>query len=143
MPGGQGHNEQAELDQIKLDTLVAGYARVQAKLEEETCQLDYIKSMITEIFIDKQIKTHEVEDGGKIYRATFLQASTPVIDEKGLREELGNEVVDTYCRLVLDRKALEAAMEEGVLDPYKVGKHVTERKNKPSVRFTVRAADDA
>lgn len=143
MPGGQGHNDSEELAKIKLDTLVMGYARIQAEAEEIANQLDHVKSMLTEVMTTEQRKTHEVTDGGKVYRATFVQASVPLIDEKGLREELGNEVVDSYCKLVLDRKALEVAMEDGKVDPYKVGKHVTERKSKPSVRFTIRSADDS
>jgi hypothetical protein len=142
MPGGQGQNDKAEEAQIKLDTLVMAYARIQAEADDLANQLDYVKSTLTKVMTEEQRKAHEVTDGGKVYRATFVQASVPIIDEKGLREELGNEVVDSYCKLVLDRKALESAMEDGAVDPYKVGKHVTERKNKPSVRFTIRAADD-
>jgi hypothetical protein len=91
----------------------------------------------------QQIKTHEVQDGGKIYRATFLQASTPIIDEAGLEKDLGTEVFERYTKRVLDRKALEEGMEHGEVDPFVVGKHVTERKNRPSVRFSTRAADDS
>lgn len=132
-----------EISKIKLDTLVAGFARLQAEADQATRSLNHVKSLLTEAMTEEQVKTHEVQDGGKIYRATFTQASIPQIDEAGLREELGDEVIDSYCKLVLDKKALETAMEDGRIDPYVVGRHVTERKNAPSVRFTVRSADDS
>lgn len=128
---------------IKLDTLVMGYARIQAEATEIANQLDHVKSMLTEVMIEDQIKTHEVQDGGKVYRATFLQATTPVIDEEGLEKELGVETYEKFTKRVLDRKALEEGMENGEVDPFAVGKHVTERKNRPSVRFSIRAADDS
>jgi hypothetical protein len=129
-----------EIDKVRLDILTRGLAEAQAKLDETTHEYNLIKNMLTEIMETEQVKTHEVQDGGKIYRATFLQAVVPVIDEEGLKKELGAEF-DTYTKKVLDKKALESAMEVGEVDPSRVGKYVTERKNKPSVRFTVRAAD--
>ena len=128
---------------VRLDILVASYAEFQQQAEEAANRANQVKKALVEAMVEDQVKTHEVEDGGKIYRATFLQAVTAVVDENGLRQELGDEVVDEYCKKVLDKKALEDAMEAGKVDPFKVGKHVTERKNQPSVRFTVRAADDS
>lgn len=128
---------------VRLDILTRGLAEHQAKLDQVNQEYNLVKSMLVEVMQEEQIKTHEVEEGGKIYRATFTQATVPIIDEEGLRKELGEELYREYCKLVLDRKMVEAAMEDGQLDPLTVGKHVTERKNKPSVRFTVRAADDS
>lgn len=127
----------------KLDILTKGLAEQQAKLDAATQEYNLVKGMLVELMETEQIKTHEVDDGGKVYRATFVQASVPIIDEAGLEAEIGTEVFERYCKRVLDRKALEAAMETGDVDPFQVGKHVTERKNKPSVRFTVRTADDS
>jgi hypothetical protein len=128
---------------IKLDTLTVAFAELQAKADEATRAANDVKKVLAEALEQDQIKTHEVQDGGKIYRATFLQAIVPIIDEEGLEKELGAEVYDRYTKKVLDKKALEQAMESNEVDPLKVGKHVTERKNAASVRFTVRAADDS
>lgn len=132
-----------ETVKLKMDMLTKGLAELQVKVDEATKEFNLVRSMLTEAMVEEQIKTHEVEDGGKIYRATFVQASVPLIDEEGLEKELGFVKYDQFTKKVLDRKALEAAMETGEVDPFLVGKHVTERKNKPSVRFTVRAADDS
>lgn len=126
-----------------IDNLILALAEVKQKAEEAAQEVALVTGILMEAMENEQVKTGEVEDGGKIHRATFVQATRIEIDEKGLREELGDEVVDQYCKKVLDRTAIEAAMEDGYLSPFKVGKHVTERKNRPSVRLSTRAAEDA
>jgi hypothetical protein len=128
---------------IKMDLIVQRFAELDAAAKDAAAALDAVKQIVLETMEQEQIKTYEVTDGGKVYRATYVQATTHIIDEEGLREELGDDLVDLYCKKVLDKPALEAAMESGEVSPYAVGLHVTERKNKPSVRFTARAADDA
>lgn len=128
---------------MKMDALVKRMAELSAAADQATRSLNLMKDTLLRAMEEEQIKTHEVQDGGKIYRATYVQATTIQLDEAGLRRELGSEEVDRYCKKVLDRAALETAMTEGEVDPFIVGKHVTERKNKPSVRFSARAAGDA
>ena len=128
---------------MKMDALVKRMAELSAAADQATRSLSLMKDTLLRAMEEEQIKTHEVQDGGKIYRATYVQATTVQLDEAGLRHELGSEEVDRYCKKVLDRAALETAMTEGEVDPFIVGKHVTERKNKPSVRFSARAAGDA
>lgn len=125
-----------------MDALVKRMAELSAAADQATRSLSLMKDTLLRAMEEEQIKTHEVQDGGKIYRATYVQATTVQLDEAGLRQELGSEEVDRYCKKVLDRAALETAMTEGEVDPFIVGKHVTERKNKPSVRFSARSADD-
>jgi len=127
---------------MKMDALVKRVAELSAAADQATRSLSLMKDTLLRAMEEEQIKTHEVQDGGKIYRATYVQATTVQLDEAGLRQELGSEEVDRYCKKVLDRAALETAMTEGEVDPFIVGKHVTERKNKPSVRFSARSADD-
>jgi hypothetical protein len=129
--------------QDRLDDLLVEYAQAQADFAEASDRLELVKQDLLHTMEEEQEKTHEVQEGGKIYRATYYQGVRTEIDEKGLREELGDEVVDSYCKKVLDTKALETAMESGYVSPFAVGKHVTERKNRASVRFSTRAAEDA
>ena len=132
-----------ETTKIKMDLLVQSFAELSQRAADATNAFEAVRKTLAQEMENEQIKTHEVQDGGKVYRATFLQAVIPVIDEGALEDELGTEVFDRYTKRVLDRKALEEAMENGELDPLTVGKHITERKNRPSVRFSTRAADDA
>lgn len=128
---------------MKMDALVKRMAELSSAADQATRSLNLMKDTLLRAMEEEQIKTHEVQDGGKVYRATYVQATTVALDEAGLREDLGDDLVDAYCKKVLDRSAIEVGMEEGLLDPFIVGKHVTERKNKPSVRFSARAAEDA
>lgn len=127
-------------NQPSLDDLVKEYAEVTATIENQQRVLDEIKAELLDRMEEEQIKTHEVQDGGKVYRATYVQATRTEIDEQGL-----SQVMDLmpYSKVVLDKKALESAMETGDADPFVVGQYVTERKVKPSVRFSIRAAEDS
>jgi hypothetical protein len=128
---------------LKMDLLVGSFAEMQQAATDAQNAFEAVRKTLAAEMEAQQIKTHEVQDGGKIYRATFLQATTPIIDEVGLEKELGTETYEKFTKRVLDRKALEEGMEHGEVDPFAVGKHVTERKNRPSVRFSTRAADDS
>lgn len=132
-----------EATKMKMDSLVKRMAELSSAADQATRSLNLMKDTLLRAMEEEQIKTHEVQDGGKVYRATYVQATTVALDEAGLRKDLGDEEVDAYCKKVLDRSAVEVAMEAGLLDPFIVGMHVTERKNKPSVRFSARAAEDA
>lgn len=130
----------AYTNETTLDALVKEYAEVTATIENQQRVLDEIKAELLLKMEEEQIKTHEVQDGGKVYRATYVQATRTEIDEQGL-----SQVMDLapYSKVVLDKKALESAMETGDADPFVVGQYVTERKVKPSVRFSIRAAEDS
>ncbi len=140
--GGWQGVDMDENTKLKMDLLVGSFAELQQAATEAQNAFEAVRKTLAAEMEAEQIKTHEVQDGGKIYRATFLQASIPVIDEAGLEAELGTETFERYTKRVLDRKALEEGMENGEVDPFVVGKHITERKNKPSVRFSTRSADD-
>lgn len=130
----------AYTNETTMDALVKEYAEVTATIENQQRVLDEIKAELLLKMEEEQIKTHEVQDGGKVYRATYVQATRTEIDEQGL-----SQVIDLmpYSKVVLDKKALESAMETGDADPFVVGQYVTERKVKPSVRFSIRAAEDS
>lgn len=123
-----------------MEDLVKEFARLSAVAEDAARAMDAVKSQLLEAMQEEQIKTSEVREGDKIYRATFVQSTTTQIDEKGFLAEAGDDA-DLYMKKVFDRKALEQALEDGTVNPYLVGRYVTERKSKPSVRFTQRVAD--
>jgi len=123
----------------RIEDLVREYAEKAARLDDAQKDLELTKKeLIAEMEAD-QVKTSEVREGDKIYRATYYQGHRTDIDEESLGKVMD---LEPYCKVVLDRGLLEAALETGEVDPFLVGKYVTERKNKPSVRFTQRAADD-
>jgi hypothetical protein len=88
------------------------------------------------VLVKNQDKTAEVQDGGKAYRVTFVQGETTEIDEPGLRKALGATQYRKYTQEKLDRKKLEAALDQGEVDPIVVGQHVRVKPNKPFLRYT-------
>lgn len=125
---------------MELEERITELAEIKRVLKQYE---DLVKLKETELIEELQssrIKTKTVQDGGKLYTATYVQATRHELDEAGLLEELG-EKAESYLSKKLDRVSLFNAMDEGTLDPNVVGKYVTERKNKPSVRITERSAD--
>lgn len=73
---------------------------------------------------------------------TYVQTKRYTVDEKGLRRALTAKVYDKYTVKTLDKKALEAALDTGELDPLTVSRFVTEIENRPYLRFTEKEATE-
>lgn len=89
----------------------------------------------------KQVKTAYVSAGGVKFSATYTQRTTNQINEQGLRKALGARVYDKFTTKKLDRKALETAMTDGVVDPMIVAKFVDQVPGK--IYLTYRAKEEA
>lgn len=83
-----------------------------------------------------QRKSYRWNRDGRAYNLTYVQGHTTYVDEVGLRKALKAKVFDRYTKRVLDRKAMEAAMSNGEVDPVTVSKYVTERPKKAYLNYT-------
>lgn len=126
-----------------LQNLITNYLRSKRRFDMEKRNLEVNQQRLTEYLSENKIKTTEVQQGNEIVTATYVQASRFEVDEEGLKNYIGEKRFNGLCKQVLDKSVLEAAMECGDLDPEHVGKFITERKNKPSVRVSARAAETA
>lgn len=79
---------------------------------------------------------------GLVFSATYTQRSTTQINEQGLRKALGARVFDKYTIKKLDRKAMEKAMEEGVVDPTTVAQYVEQVPGKTFLTYRVKEETD-
>lgn len=125
---------------MELTERIAELAEIKRLLKQYE---DLVKLKESELIAEleaRRLKTQTVQDGEKLYTATYVQATRHELDELGLLVELGDKA-EAYLVKKLDQVALRLAMDNGTLDPSVVGKYVTERKNKPSVRITERSAD--
>ena len=120
----------------ETDPLVADY--LAAKTERDTAQakLDEIGERLIKQMEQDQRKNYRWSEGGANKTLTYVQAYTTVIDETGLRKRLRAKTFDRYTKRVLDRRAMERAMEAGEVDPVIVSQHVTQRPNKPHLKYT-------
>lgn len=85
---------------------------------------------------DSRRKNYEFEENGRFYRATRVAAERAVIDEDGLRKELGARNFARVTKVTVDRKKLEDAVHQGLIPQEVVGKHIRLEQNKPSIRYT-------
>lgn len=120
----------------------AEYAVAKAAVEEATARLKLATAALAEQMAASQTKTFTHRDGGKIRRFTYVQNTTSVLDEEGLKKALGAPVFSTLTVAKLDKKKLEAAMDRGTVDPVIVGQYVTEKASAPFIRFTESEAED-
>lgn len=113
------------------DPLVGDYLIARQKRDQAQLELDEISSRLMKQMEADQRKSYRWETADWKYSVTYTQGHTTVIDEKGLRRALRAPVFDKYTKKVLDRKAMEAAMDAGVIDPVTVSRFVTLKPNKP------------
>lgn len=79
---------------------------------------------------------------GLAHNLTYVQGHTTYVDEPGLRKALTAKVFDRYTKRVLDRKAMEAAMSNGSVDPITVSRFVTERPKKAFLKYSEREVEE-
>jgi hypothetical protein len=84
----------------------------------------------------KRRKTLTMEEGDKVFRATFSQSETVSIDEAGLKKGIGAANWAKIVKTVVDRTKLREAIDTGVLSPEQVGVYMQSKKSAPSIRFT-------
>lgn len=92
---------------------------------------------------ENQRKTLTYIEGDSKFTATYTQRTTNQINEKGLRKALGARVYDKFTEKKLDRKALETAMSDGVVDPSVVAKYVDQVPGKKYLTYRVKDWNDS
>lgn len=89
-----------------------------------------------ELMEREKVKTVKVVEGDQQIRFTYVTKEVTKIDEKGLRKELTARVFDKFTEKKLSRSKLEAAMQNGTIDPMIVSKHVEIGTGQPYLRIT-------
>ena len=113
------------------DPLVGEYLVARVERDKAQAKLDEIQSRLMKQMEADQRKSYRWQADGRAFGVTYVQAHTTVIDERGLRRALTAKVFDRYTKKVLDRKAMESAMDAGQVDPITVSRYVTLKPNKP------------
>jgi hypothetical protein len=126
-----------EPDPLVTDYLAARAARDEAQDRFEDAQARLLKQMEAD-----QRKSYRWAGEGRNHNLTYVQGHTTYIDEPGLRRALRAKVFDRYTKRVLDRKAMEKAMDAGEVDPVTVAQYVTQRPKKPFLHYTEKETED-
>ncbi len=125
-----------------VDPLFQDYLDAKAAADRADAHLKLLQRALLERMEEKQQKTIAVTRNGVKQQVTYVKRETHEIDEKGLRKKLTAKVFDKYTKKVLDRKAMEQAMEEGVIDPMVVAPFVSEKDSAPYLRYTIKDAEE-
>lgn len=70
------------------------------------------------------------------FQATYVRSEKINVNEDGLRKHLGAKVFKSVADLKLNRKKLEAALEEGEIKHEDVSPYVSSTHGAPYVRYT-------
>lgn len=114
-----------EMDPLLFDYMTARQAR-----DEAQSRLDEAQALLMKQMEADQRKSYRWQTDDRKFSVSYTQSHTTVIDEKGLRRALKATVFDKYTKKVLDRKAMEAAMDAGLIDPVTVSRFVTLKPSK-------------
>jgi hypothetical protein len=113
------------------DPLVGEYLQARVERDKAQAKYDEVSTRLMKQMEADQRKSYRWQADGRAFGVTYVQAHTTVIDERGLRRALRAKTFDKYTKRVLDRKAMEAAMDSGEVDPVIVRQYVTLQPNKP------------
>ena len=128
--------------QTTTDAEVDEYLEAKRIATEANRRLELATQALTEKMEREQRKTYTVRDGGKYRKVTYVQNTTTVVNEDGLKKEIGARAFNKLTTAKLDRKKLETALTDGTIDPFTVGKHTEEKPSKAFIRYTEGVADD-
>jgi hypothetical protein len=112
------------------DALVADYLQARIERDQALERFGEAEERLMKQMEADQRKTFRWKAGGRNHSLTYVQKSTTLIDEPGLRKALTAKVFDRYTIRKLDRKAMEEAMGDGTIDPVIVSKYVTPKPQK-------------
>jgi hypothetical protein len=116
--------------------MVAQYLEAKTEYEKAKQRLDELSDRLIKQMEADQRKSFRWAEEGLERRLTYVQQHQTFIDEPGLRKALTAKVFDRYTKRVLDRKAMELAMDAGTVDPITVSRFVTTRPKKPFLTYT-------
>lgn len=121
--------------------LVADYLAARTERDRAQNRLDDIQALLVKQMEADQRKNFTWNVNGVIRRLTYVQQHITDIDEPGLRRALKAKVFDRFTKRVLDRKAMELAMDTGEVDKVVVSRFVTQRPKKPFLTYTEKDAE--
>jgi hypothetical protein len=116
--------------------VVAEYLMARGRYEQAKANLDEATARLVKQMEADQRKSFKWTTNGVARGITYVQQYMTDIDEVGLRKTLKAKTFDRYTKRVLDRKAMERAMDAGEVDPVTVSRFVTQRPKKPFLTYT-------
>jgi preprotein translocase subunit SecD len=118
------------------ETLVLEWQVADAALKVAKERFDKVTNELAQEMLVQEIKSDLVCVRGDDYKVTVVQGETMRIDDEGLRKAMGAVKFRKIVKSKVDRKLLEKAIKDGVLDISNVSAFVSIAPNKPFVKVT-------
>jgi hypothetical protein len=118
--------------ELLLDVAVLNVARAKEYLARAEKELAKAQEDLTARLSSLGWKTHEY--GG--YRATLVKNESYKVNEMGLKRAVGARVYNKVTKSVLDKKKLEQAVTEGLIDPVIVAQNSELSESKAYIRIS-------
>lgn len=131
-----------EDQQVAADPLLSEFLDAKAAHDHADRRLKQAQAALVARMAEKHMKSTSWEVDGVRKTVTYVQAERVEIDEKSLRRALTAKIFDKYTVKKLDKKAMEAAMETGEIDPMIVAQHVKPVPGNPYLRYSERMAEE-
>lgn len=120
----------------EIEELLEEYREAKQAADAAKNHLADVVKRLTGALAAVKRKRYEVRKDGRYYRVTYVAAERTVINEQGLRKELGARQFAKITKVSVDRKKLENLIAAGEIAPEVVGKHIEVKKDTPSIRYT-------
>lgn len=120
----------------KTEKDVIGLFLLKKQAEELGGQISALQERIVGDFVSSDTKSISVEHEGVTIKATFVQGTTLVYDEKGLEKKLGKALWAKTLKSVFDKKKLEALITTGVVNVDVVAQFAEEKQSSPYIKLT-------
>lgn len=125
-----------------LDPILQEYLDAKAAHDLAGERLSNATEALLEQMAEKHQKSYKHKYQGVVTTVTYVKRETVEVDEKGLRKALTARVFDRYTVKKLDRKAMEAAMDTGAVDPMVVARFATTKESAPYLKYTKKEEED-
>lgn len=129
-------DEEPAPDQLQGLILNLQNAKVQVEAMQQA--LAHAQGALTRYMEEHQRKTVRTSADGYILQATYKQQTSVKIDEPGLRKKMGASAYDKYTMKKLDRKKLEAALDDDAALRLVVAPYVNVTKSAPFIQLTMK-----
>lgn len=126
-----------------MGDLLDDYLDAKAEYENAKERLDKLTAEIANDMINHSIKSEiwSTTNRGD-FNVTVVQSETMKFDENSLLKEMGKRAFSRIANLKLDKKKLEAAINDGTVDAGLVARNAIISRNTPYIRVTEYRGED-
>ena len=125
-----------------MDEKIAEWQQAKEEAAAAKERLDKITNEIASEMLLNETKSYVVLVDGHLQKVTVVQSETVKFDEDSLYKAMGKRQFDKIADLKLNKKKLEAAIRDGIVDPELVSRNAIISKSTPYIRVSDYTGDE-